>query len=165
MMRFVKIIANIRLGPLVRLVSLVLRHPFMLWPTVKATRACLRAADLHFGKQHHRNTPANAFRHAYWNFLIAHECYNISGQAEKSALWAQAITDWHEEAFVNHDLAKQMDLHNNAVGRTVFLAEPRATANQGKDKMLLLTTSSKKLARLQDIPKDPVILVHLETPL
>jgi hypothetical protein len=161
MMRFLKILANIKLGPLVRLFSLVLRHPFMVWPTVKATCACLRAADHHFGKEHHRNTPANAFRHAYWNFLIAHECYNISGQVEKSALWAQTITDWHEEAFVNDDLAKQMDLHNNAVGRTVFSTHVKTNPEKVLQHMLDMTQESKKVQSVDEITRSPLSLVYL----
>ncbi|MEM7483973.1 MAG: hypothetical protein AAF348_02080 [Bacteroidota bacterium] len=74
----------------------------------------------HYGRLHYKNGPANAFRHALWNYLIAKRCYAWIKNETKVLNWSEKITDWHEHAFPNRKLAKDMDLHNNRVGRYVF---------------------------------------------
>lgn len=161
MMRFLKALMKVGPRQLIRLFSLVLRHPFMVWPTVKATYTCLRAADHYFGKEHHRNTPANAFRHAYWNYLIAHNCHSLQNDLKKVLSWTKTITDWHEDAFENQNLAKQMDLHNNAVGRDIFCNLPATDTENALDHLLELTSHSKKVETVDEILQRPLSLVHL----
>lgn len=36
--------------------------------------------------------------------------------------WTKEITDWHEDFSPNKELARAMDLHNNFIGRELFLA-------------------------------------------
>lgn len=73
-----------------------------------------------YGRQHYKNGPANAFRHALWNYLIAKNCFRWKEKVDTVILWTTEITDWHEKAFPNRDLAKKMDLHNNEIGRLLF---------------------------------------------
>lgn len=95
-------------------------RPLFIVPTLKATRETIRICDNNFGRSHHKNTPANAFRHALWNFLICEKCYKISGSVEKVTNWSRKITDLHEKIAPNGALARQMDLHNNHIGRKIF---------------------------------------------
>lgn len=104
-----------------QLIRLSIQYPNFLYPTLIATKECMRVSTLHFGKEHYRNTPANAFRHAFWNYLIAHSCVRWSTNQAKVLRWTKAITDWHENAFMNRELARLMDYHNNEIGRTIYI--------------------------------------------
>lgn len=104
-----------------QLLSLCVRNPLFLHPTFLATKECMHISTLHYGREHYRNTPANAFRHAFWNYLIASSCAKWSNNPSKVLQWTKAITDWHENAFVNRELPRLMDLHNNEIGRTIYV--------------------------------------------
>lgn len=95
-------------------------RPLLIFPTIKATKDCIKISTTHYGKLHHKNGPANAFRHALWNYLIAKRCLKWNKNEKVVSEWAEKVTDWHEAAFPNKELAKKMDLHNNAVGRFIF---------------------------------------------
>lgn len=101
-------------------IGIGLGNPLFIVPTVKATKQCLKIATDHYGRMHYKNGPANAFRHALWNYLIAKRCHVWQKKPKKVMAWAKKITDWHENAFPNRELARKMDLHNNAVGRIIF---------------------------------------------
>lgn len=105
---------------LLRGLFLGLGHPLYVGPTIRATRACVRIATDLYGRLHHKNGPANAFRHALWNYMIAEACSPGGKGREKAIAWAEKITRWHEEAFPNRQLARDMDLHNNALGREIL---------------------------------------------
>lgn len=82
-----------------------------------------------YGALHYRNGQANAFRHAFWNYFIAKKCGILSKNKTTVLLWTEKITDWHENAFPNRELSKKMDLHNNAIGRTIYLKHPEETVH------------------------------------
>ena len=104
-------------------IILFIRHPFNLIPTFLATYQCVKISDQHYGTLHHKNNATNAFRHALWNFLIAKKCSSWRRNKRKAIRFAQKITDWHEEFSINEPLEKEMDLHNNRVGRNLFIQE------------------------------------------
>lgn len=45
----------------------------------------------------------------------------MSKSVEKSVSWAKHITDLHEQLAPNSYLEMQMDLHNNNIGRVIFV--------------------------------------------
>ena len=112
---------RINTGSFWRILNLSIKHPLFLYPTLLATKECMRISTLHFDREHYRNTPANAFRHAFWNYLIAHSCAKWSTNPCKVLKWTKAITDWHENAFINRELPRLMDFHNNEIGRTLYI--------------------------------------------
>src|SRR5690606_39389481 len=116
------VLGRVKLKHLVRGLFLGLGHPLFLWPTIRATRECVRVSTEHYGRLHHKNGPANAFRHALWNYMIAEACSPDGVREERAIAWAEKITRWHEDAFPNPDLARNMDLHNNAIGREIWRA-------------------------------------------
>ena len=97
-----------------------LSRPHFIWPTIRATKDCIAFSTKNYGKLHHKNGPANAFRHAFWNYLIAKRCFKWQNNEETVLNWAKKVTDWHEDSFPNKQLPKAMDLHNNEVGRFIF---------------------------------------------
>ena len=102
------------------LLKLFLPQPFYIFPTYRATKETLRLCDRLFGKKHYQDNRENAFRHAYWNFLIAEKVFQKNNSVEESIIWAKKITDLHERMAPNKALARAMDLHNNEVGRKLF---------------------------------------------
>lgn len=116
-----KTLKRVNFKSFIQLVGLTLQYVYFLYPTYLATKECMRLSTKHFGREHYRNTPANAFRHALWNYLIAHHCAKRSTNQAKVLKWTKAITDWHENAFINRKLARLMDFHNNEIGRTLYL--------------------------------------------
>jgi hypothetical protein len=88
--------------------------------SVIATFHTLKIAQREFRDIHDQHNKANAFRHALWNFLIANQCSRFSSNLYTILDWTKKITDWHEEFSPNKEMAKLMDLHNNAIGRKRF---------------------------------------------
>ncbi len=95
-------------------------RPHFILPTINATKDCISISTKNYGKQHHKNGPANAFRHAFWNYLIAKRCFKWQNNEEVVLAWVKKVTDWHEDSFPNKKLPREMDLHNNEVGRFIF---------------------------------------------
>ena len=125
-----------------------LRHPWYVWPTLKATRHTVRLANTLFGTEHHLNNPANAYRHALWNYLIARECHNWWQNMEQVLVWTEKITALHEAFFPNEPLARAMDLHNNKVGRILF---EHHFAKTEEEVLQLLKDMSKQSEKIEDI--------------
>ncbi|MDR6299693.1 DUF6973 domain-containing protein [Mesonia maritima] len=119
-MKIWETIKRFKLKQLFVLSKTLLKNPFYILPTYKATKETLKICDEKFGKSHHKNNKANAFRHALWNFLIAEKCFGRNNSVEKSINWTIKITDLHEKLSPNQTLAKTMDLHNNKIGRKLF---------------------------------------------
>lgn len=122
------------------------------------------AADKIYGKEHQRNTPANAFRHALWNFLVAQNCFRSKEKMEDVLLWTKEITDLHEDLFPNGQLARAMDLHNNRVGRYFFQNNPSATYDEIVSIMKSLTSQSILINKIEALNElDENQFVHIET--
>jgi hypothetical protein len=105
------------------LVRAFILKPFYFLPTHRATLQTVQICNRLFKKQHHKNNVTNAFRHALWNVLIAKRCYKMNQSVEKSVSWAKQITDLHEQLAPNSYLEMQMDLHNNKIGRVIFVEQ------------------------------------------
>lgn len=119
-MRLWGLIKNMSLAQLWQLMLLCAGNLSKIRPTWGATKMSISLASKYYGSAHHKNTPANAFRHAVWNYLVAKRCFRSDQNIEKVIDWTREITDFHEDLFPNEELARAMDLHNNKVGRTVF---------------------------------------------
>lgn len=120
-------------------------HPLFIVLTIRATKDCIRISTDNYGRLHHENGPANAFRHALWNYLIAKRCFRIRHDKDSVLQWAEKITDWHEHAFPNTELAKTMDFHNNAVGRLAFRENPEKTESEIIELLKSMTLVSVKI--------------------
>ncbi|MEY8020280.1 hypothetical protein AB8P51_05595 [Muriicola sp. SD30] len=159
------VIKRAKPGQLAELIVLCLKNICFVFPTYKATKSTIAFANAHFGLSHRRNTPANAFRHALWNWLIARACYGITMDKEKVLLWTKKITDMHEKILPGNAVSNAMDLHNNAVGRHFFKTEPVSDVDLGVTFFLALTERSEKVNTLEEIMQTPLSqLVHLLDP-
>lgn len=114
-------IRSLNLRQFAQFVSLFITRPLLIAPTFKASKQTMAICDKMFGKSHHKSNRANAFRHALWNILICQKTVKKTKNAQKSTIWAKKVTFLYEKATQNKNLDKEMDLHNNEVGRNLFL--------------------------------------------
>ncbi|NDV42251.1 DUF6973 domain-containing protein [Flagellimonas sediminis] len=142
-------------------ILLGLSRPFFILPTLKATKDCMRISTARYGKLHYKNGPANAFRHALWNGLIAQRCFRRKKNEGDVLDWTKKVTDWHEEAFPNKALAKTMDLHNNAVGRFIFKENIEKSEEEIITILQKMTLESVKIEGDTNLSKLKDRLVHI----
>lgn len=125
MSKILKMIFNalksLSLKNLLVLVGLFLRHPFFAALTFYATLKTFQLSDFYFKNNHSNDGVGNAFRHSLWNALILMYCCKLSSP-KKSERWAYEFTTFFEELFKNPALQNSMDLHNNLIGREVFMS-------------------------------------------
>jgi len=140
MKREIQILTNLIRNLKWEAVKIFLSHPLFVFPTVWATIESIQLSEMNFGDDPNGSGPANAYRHAVWNILIALYCSKISS-VEKSLLWTEKITNLHEELFPNDNYNRLMDLHNNKVGRDLF---QKAFNSDKKSKTELLEMLLKK---------------------
>jgi hypothetical protein len=163
-MKFWNTLKRVNSKSLLELMVLALKNPLFLYPTFLATASYMRISTMHYGREHYKNTPANAFRHALWNYLIAHNCSKWSSSQSNILQWTKTITDWHENAFANRELPRAMDFHNNEVGRKLYIhnsPEPLDTAIQ------LLSNSTQNAIQIRnpkDVSKASDLLVYICPP-
>ncbi len=162
MREFWGILKRARPAQLLELLILCLSNARLLGPTYKATKLAIRLADVHFGPTHRKNTPANAFRHGLWNWLIAKECSRRRTRMEKVLSWTERITDMHEKILPGSPMANAMDLHNNAVGRWYYTQDKTMGLEAGTDLFLDLAKTSLLVQSLEEIASTPETrFVHL----
>lgn len=143
-----------------RLVTLGLGNIRLLWPTYKATKMAIRYSNTYFGTKHHKNTPANAFRHAVWNYLIASECAHWSKNDAKIVAWTNKITNLHELILPKNELADAMDIHNNTVGLHIYTTNKALLPEEVIKLLLAMVKRSVKITskrELISIPKDQFV--------
>lgn len=134
MKKIFKVIKNLSAGLTWKMMRALLSKPLLLLPTVWATVESILFSEINFTEAHGGQGVANAFRHSAWNLLIAKNCAWFTSK-EKAVQWAKFTTDLHEEYFPNDDFDREMDLHNNAIGRMVYqqLVEQKV---KSKNKMI-----------------------------
>jgi len=160
-MKLFRLLKKVNFRNFLRLLSLAVKNMRFLYPTFLATKECLSISTQHFGTLHHQNGPANAFRHAFWNFLIAKKCSRWSHNMDRILQWTKAITDWHENTFKNRQLPRIMDFHNNAVGRIIFKQNHEWSQEQFLNKFLQLTQEAVKISSTSDLTQRNEQLVCL----
>lgn len=139
-----------------------IKNPFFTVATFFATVNTYAISEKKFPKIHGKHNKANAFRHALWNGLIAKSCLKFSKDISKVSLWAKAITDWHEDLFINDPLHREMDLHNNKIGRILFKSHSDNSNEEFIEIFLNALDTSKKVASIEEISKTNHELVYLE---
>ncbi|MCG8918600.1 hypothetical protein L6E12_22720 [Actinokineospora sp. PR83] len=87
-------------------------------------RTAIHDAENVFGGAGITDGHSDAFRHAYWNAMLA----NRFGPE-----WAAQYTTAHERVDTNSATAEAMDLHNNEVGRRIAAEHPDAGPEELKE--------------------------------
>lgn len=157
-----KILKGLRFKQLASLIGLFFKHPLFMFSTVRATLITMRIAQKEFPDIHGNHNKANAFRHALWNILIAKKCARFSKNTNSILDWTKQITDWHEEFSPNEELAKTMDLHNNKIGRDLFVALSDKTTSEIVEQIKDQLEHSVKIVNSKDVQQYSHQLVYIE---
>ncbi|GEQ84786.1 hypothetical protein ULMS_02940 [Patiriisocius marinistellae] len=157
-----KRVTQLSIGQLFKLSLLFLSHPFLILPTLRATKKTMQLCDERFDKSHHKSNQANAFRHALWNILICKNALKVTKNKQKSVFWAQKVGDLYEKVTQNEKMDKAMDLHNNSVGRILFLNLLEKNEEEILSFLAFKTQSSQKANTIADMAKYRNELVYIE---
>ncbi len=160
-MKISSLIRKLNFWQLFKISGVVFLKPLYILPTFKATRKTMIICDSLYGKTHHQNGKANAFRHALWNVLICQNTFRISKNETKSILWAEKITTLHEKLAPNDSIPKAMDLHNNKVGRVYFKQLNSVTENEIIRFLKEKTNTAKLIKNIEEIKMSVNELVYL----
>ena len=125
----------------------VFSHPKYTFGTILASFEAIHYAQIYFPYQHFNHSQGNAFRHAVWNSLIMYHCGKTQKKVEKKLLWTKEITTYFEEIFVNDELPRQMDEHNNQIGRLLYVK--MLTTNPIINKQLLINELIKETKNIE----------------
>jgi len=145
----------------IKLAGILFSKPFLILPTLDATRETLKLSEKLFPNEHHADNKANAFRHALWNYLICVQCLRVSKSVERVIAWSKKITDLHEDLAPNSKIARAMDLHNNKIGRD-FFAENREFQQENINKLRRKLHTANKISSVEDIKPAKNELVYIE---
>lgn len=121
----------------------------------------MQVCDKLYGKIHHKNGKANAFRHALWNVLICEKTLKFTKNGQKSAEWAKKVTDLHEKLAKNDELDTEMDFHNNEIGRRLFLAKKDQNESISNEFLLKMLENAQKVVKIEDFEKIDNQLVYI----
>ena len=156
-----KRIRQLNLVQLSKFSWLFLKHPLLIFPTIRATKETFAICNERYGSTHHKSNKANAFRHALWNALICKKVYNLRTNKQKSVFWTQKVTDLYEKVTRNEQMDEAMDLHNNGVGRICFLNFLKEDEAEMVNFIQNKAENAKKVENLAEIQKSENQLVYL----
>lgn len=146
---------------MLQLAFVVMRRPLLIRPTLRATKHTLKICDSLYGKAHHKNGKANAFRHALWNIEICQGSFGVTKNVGKSIYWAKKITDLHEKMAPNAKLETAMDLHNNEIGRMLFMSIADRNESNVVDYIQKKVENAQLLTKVEDIENCKNELVYI----
>ncbi|MAO08198.1 MAG: hypothetical protein CL596_05750 [Alteromonas sp.] len=146
---------------LVRFGFLLIQKPLLIYPIWKATKRTMIVSQELYGNAHQGNGKANAFRHAFWNVKICQNCLKFTKNESKSAIWTQKVTDLYEKVTRNETLDREMDLHNNAIGRAHFLQNLEENESESIDFIQKMTKNAQKVAKVDEIKNFENVLVYI----
>jgi hypothetical protein len=156
------VIKGVRFRQLKSLLLFLIKHPIFMVSTIIATFDVVRVSQKEFPDTHGFHNKANAFRHALWNIFIAKQCALFSRKSHEVISWTKKFTDWHEDFSPNEELSRIMDLHNNYIGRELFLKTPKSTHKQWVILMKEQLHKAVQIVSVEDVVNYPSQLVYLE---
>ncbi len=129
-MNLYRVIIGLSYQQIGRLSWVMFLNPICILPTLRATQRTMLICNKNYGKEHHGNGVANAYRHALWNMLLCYQVFIRTKNKEKAIKWAKTITDLYEKIAPNAPIENAMDLHNNNIGRMLFKAITKYTEEE-----------------------------------
>ncbi len=156
-----KLILGLSYRQIFSLSWLMLSNPLLIFPTLKATQRTIILCEKYYGKTHHGNGKANAFRHALWNMLICCSAIKVKGNRDKAVFWAKRITDLYEKIVPNAALETAMDLHNNQIGRDNFLEIEIYSEQEVLSNLVRCVEESILVDTIQEMTFHKTVLVYI----
>lgn len=140
---------------------LLLKRPLLIVPMYKATQKTLAISGNLYGRDHFKNGPANAFRHAYWNVALCSAIYQKINNAEWAMNYCEDIVNYYEKSTKNLPMDRSMDYHNNLIGRKLFLDNLSENEEKLLEILQEMVKNAKKVTDLKDFTNYPEVLVFL----
>lgn len=164
MKKIFKIVKNLSAGLTWKMAKALLSKPLLFLPTIWGTIESILFAEIKFQEAHGGQGRANAFRHSAWNLLIARNCALFTSK-NKAIAWTKYVTDLHEEVFPNEDFDREMDLHNNRLGRELYLeySSQKFSKNKMIDALFEKAQTAVGLTDEKEFVHYPNELVFLKT--
>jgi len=153
---------RLRLSQFFKLFLLVGQKPLLIMPTINATKETMILCDSLFGKSHHKSNKANASRHAIWNYLLCQKSFKIIKNSQKSAIWAQKVANLYEKVTNNDVLDEFMDLHNNQIGRNVFLEQKGLEMDTLGAFFHKMSQNAVKISSIHDFRENEIEMIYIE---
>ena len=160
-MTIISILKHFQYRQLWGLFLLSIRYPLYVYPTLKATSQSFLRAKREFPETHGKRGKANAYRHAYWNGSICFECKKWSKNTRGILAWAKLITDKHEQLSPNDPIDEKMDLHNNKIGRNLFISSSFKSLDEISKTIMNKLEFAKKVDQIEDMALYPLDMVYL----
>jgi hypothetical protein len=136
---------------LLRLSAVFIQKPLLILPTIKATNETIKICDSLYGKEHHKSNAANAFRHALWNFILCSKTNKILKNEDKSAIWTEKVTNLYEKVTKNPIFDQVMDLHNNRIGRDLYLSKKDQKQEEIINLLQEMVKKANKFTKIEEI--------------
>jgi len=152
---------SVSIKQLFMLVKLFLPKPLYIPLTLKASTHAMSIASDEYGKKHHGNNKANAFRHALWTVLICRAVFSRKQSPEKSVKWAKKVTDFHEKLAPNKPLEREMDLHNNTIGCNLWLENKNLSEAEFIDFLKEKSAEAKQVKAVEEVANFKEYLVYI----
>lgn len=146
---------------LVQFSFLMLQKPLLIKPIFKATKEALQVSQKLFGNAHNTNGKANAFRHAYWNYLICAKTLKFTKNEQKSAIWTEKVVNYYEKVTKNEAFDAEMDFHNNDIGRKQFLIHFKEKSFNSIYFFNEMTQNAQKITKIEEIQHFENELVYI----
>ena len=156
-----KKLKRISLIKLVKFSFLLLQKPLLILPILKATKQALQVSQKLYGNAHNTNGKANAFRHAYWNYLICEKTLKFTKNEQKSVIWTKKVVNYYEKVTKNDILDSEMDFHNNEIGRKQFLIHFEEKSFNSVQFFQNMTKNAQKMANIEEIQHFENQLVYI----
>jgi len=156
-----KRIRQLSIGQLFKLGLVIGSRPLLIRPTLSATKRTLQICDTLYGRAHHKNGKANAFRHALWNILICRNCRKRTKSDEKSAIWTEKLTLLFEKVTKNDLLDQHMDLQNNSLGIKWFLGKSFENETEVVRFIQKKLENAQKVTKIEEIGNIENTLIYI----
>ncbi|WP_416445482.1 DUF6973 domain-containing protein [Leeuwenhoekiella sp. A16] len=143
------------------LIKLFWPKPLYIPLTLKASTRAMSIASDEYGKKHHGNTKANAFRHALWTVLICKAVFWRKQNLQKSRDWAIKVTNFHEKLAPNKPLEREMDLHNNAIGCNLWMENKTRSESEFIALLRQKSAEAKQVKTVEEIKDFKENLVYI----
>ena len=163
MKKLFKILRTLSVNMTWKMFRALISKPLLLIPTIWGTIESFLYSEINFDESSSGRGVSNAFRHAAWNLLIAKNCAVFTSK-ENAVAWAKFTTDLHEECFVNDDFDREMDLHNNRIGREFFeeLSQQKLSKKEMIAQLMKKSDSAAGLSDSNEIQKVKGELVYFK---
>lgn len=140
---------------------ILIRRPRLVIPLYRVTQRTMNICDEKYGNAHYFSGKANAFRHALWNYLLCHEFNKKLNDPESSIHFTERIVSHYEDVTQNERIQREMDTHNNQIGRDLFLSH----LNENEDKMIIfiqnIAEKAQKVNKIEDFRSNMRNLVYV----